>query len=97
MLLLSQVDKNVLVMAHRLLWEANCEPKNIDYQVTTYKANKDAVESMCQTSSGCIYLSLDSYASSLHYQNDPTLGCSSNFVTVLFYKTSCLASEPVGN
>lgn len=65
-----------------LLWGDVCTRKEIAYQTTTYDADMEAVKSMCDFEPGCRYLSLEDYAASKQFQDDPTRSCSAGLLDV---------------
>jgi hypothetical protein len=72
----------------RLLFEDNCVAREIDYAVTTYEAVQARVEAMCSSEPGCMYLSLEDYAASMEFEDDPTRNCAANIIDVLRQHTS---------
>jgi hypothetical protein len=54
----------------------------MEYAVTTYEAIQSHVESMCDSETGCVYLSLEDYASAKEFDDDPTRNCAAGLLNV---------------
>ena len=68
--------------------------REVDYAVTTYEAVQARVEAMCSSEPGCMYLSLEDYAASMEFEDDPTRNCAANILDVLLLHTHISWSLP---